>query len=61
MTRESRVTMHKGAAVIVGLALVLTGAGASYLFMRSNAETRDRMDASPVATSAAPPASAARP
>ena len=54
MNGESRVTIHKGAAAIVGLALVLVGAGASYLFMRSSAEMPERMDASAVSTSATP-------
>lgn len=35
MTSESRVTIHKGAAALIAAALVLTGAGASYLAMRS--------------------------
>ena len=35
MTSESRVTVHKGAAALIAAALVLTGAGASYLAMRS--------------------------
>ncbi len=60
MNGESRVTIHKGAAAIVGLALVLLGAGASYLFMRSSAEMPERMDASAVST-AATPASGAQP
>ena len=54
MNGESRVTIHKGAAAIVGLSLVLLGAGASYLFMRSSAEMPERMDASAVSTSATP-------
>lgn len=60
MSGESRVTIHKAAAAIVGLALVLLGAGASYLFMRSSAEMPERMDASAVSTSATP-ASGAQP
>ena len=52
MTGESRVTIHKGAAAVVGLALVLMGAGASYLFMRSSADMPDRTDAPAVATAA---------
>ncbi len=60
MTGDSRVTMHKGAAALVGLALVLMGAGASYLFMRSSAERPERMDAPAVAT-AATPSSGAQP
>jgi cobalt-zinc-cadmium efflux system membrane fusion protein len=58
MTGESRVTIHRGAAAVVGLALVLSGAGASYLFMRSSAEVPERMDAPAVATPATPPAGA---
>ncbi|HXH24820.1 MAG TPA: efflux RND transporter periplasmic adaptor subunit [Vicinamibacterales bacterium] len=50
--------MHKGAAAVVGLALVLTGAGASYLFMRSSVELPERMDAPAVATPATPPSGA---
>jgi membrane fusion protein, heavy metal efflux system len=58
MTGESRVTIHKGAAAVAGVALVLLGAGASYLFMRSSAERPARMDASAVSTSATPPSGA---
>ena len=58
MTSESRVTIHKGAAAVVSLALVLLGAGASYLFMRSGAEMPERMDTSAVATSATSPSAA---
>jgi cobalt-zinc-cadmium efflux system membrane fusion protein len=60
MTGGSRVTMHKGAAVLVGVALVLAGAGASYMFMRSTAETPARMD-SPIAATATAPRSGAQP
>lgn len=49
MTGESRVTMHKGAAALIGLALVLAGAGGSYLFMRSNAGMTEQMAAAPAA------------
>jgi RND family efflux transporter MFP subunit len=55
MTGDSGVTFHKGAAAVVALALVLMGAGASYLLMRSSAEMPERMDAPAVATSATPP------
>jgi cobalt-zinc-cadmium efflux system membrane fusion protein len=58
MTGESRVTMQKGAAAIIGLALVLTGAGASYLFMRSSVEAPKRMDAPAGATAATLPSGA---
>jgi RND family efflux transporter MFP subunit len=33
MTGDSRVTIHKGAAALMGIALVLIGAGAAYLLM----------------------------
>ena len=55
MTGESRVTMRKGAAALIGVVLLFTGAGASYLFMRSSADMPERMDASAVATAATPP------
>ena len=42
MTGESRVTMAKGAAALIGLALLLAGAGVSYLLMRSSAERREQ-------------------
>ena len=58
MTGDSRVTMHKGAAALVGLALVLTGAGASYLFIRSSAGMPERMDAPAVGTAATLPSGA---
>ncbi len=45
MTGESRVTIHKGAAALIGIALVLAGAGASYLLIRSNAGMPEQMDA----------------
>ena len=60
MTGDSRVTMHKGAAALIGVALVLAGVGASYLFMRSSAEIPERMDA-PAVASAATPSSGAQP
>ena len=58
MTGESRVTIHKGTAAVVGLALVLTGAGAAYVFMRGTAEMPERMDTSAAATSATSPSDA---
>jgi RND family efflux transporter MFP subunit len=60
MTGDSRVTMHKGAAALIGIALVLAGAGASYLFNRSSAGMAGRMDAEPAATAAAPSTSSAQ-
>jgi RND family efflux transporter MFP subunit len=55
MTGESRVTMHKGAAALMAVALVLTGAGASYL------ATRNRADSSTNSAPATPGAPAAQP
>ena len=37
MTTDTRVTMHKGAAALVAIALLAVGAGAAYLMMRSDA------------------------
>ncbi len=37
MTSDTRVTMHKGAAALVAIALLAAGAGATYLLMRSDA------------------------
>ncbi len=58
MTGGSRVTMHKGAAALIGIVLLLIGAGASYLFMRGSADMPERMDAPAVATAATPPSGA---
>lgn len=55
MTGESRVTIHKGAAALIGVALVLSGAGASYLFMRSSAGMPEQMGAASDATTGTPP------
>ena len=37
MTSDTRVTMHRGAAALVAIALLAAGAGATYLLMRSDA------------------------
>ena len=37
MTTDTRVTMHKGAAALVAIALLTVGAGATYLLMRNDA------------------------
>ena len=37
MTSDTRVTMHRGAAALVAIALLAVGAGAAYLVMRSGA------------------------
>jgi cobalt-zinc-cadmium efflux system membrane fusion protein len=60
MTRDSRVTMHKGTAALIGVGLVVVGAGASYLLTRSGAEIPERM-AAPAATAAAPSGSSTPP
>jgi cobalt-zinc-cadmium efflux system membrane fusion protein len=39
MTSDTRVTMHKGAALLVAIGLLAAGAGAAYLLMRSDAAT----------------------
>jgi cobalt-zinc-cadmium efflux system membrane fusion protein len=38
MTSDTRVTMHKGAATLIAIALLAVGAGATYLLMRNEAE-----------------------
>jgi len=57
MTGGSRVTMHKGAAALIGLALLLTGAGASYVLMRSSTSGGEQMGTTPAAATTARPAS----
>jgi RND family efflux transporter MFP subunit len=37
MTSDTRVTMHKGAAAMVAIALLVVGAGVTYLLMRNDA------------------------
>jgi len=39
MTSDTRVTMHKGAAALVAIALLTVGAGATYVLMRNDAGT----------------------
>ena len=60
MTGESRVTMHKGAAAVLAVALVLTGAGVSYLATRNRADTATGTSTAPATpgTTAAQPAGA---
>jgi cobalt-zinc-cadmium efflux system membrane fusion protein len=40
MNGESRMTIHKGAATLIAVALLVTGAGVSYLLMRNGAHGR---------------------
>ena len=56
MTGGSRVTMHKGAAALIGVALILAGAGAAYLLMRSSGGMSQQMGAAISAPRATPPA-----
>ena len=39
MTNDTRVTMHKGAAALVAIALLTVGAGATYVLMRNDGRT----------------------
>lgn len=61
MTGQSRVTMHRGAAVLIGLVLVLMGAGASYLFMRGRVDTARETHLEASASTTATPPSGAEP
>jgi membrane fusion protein, heavy metal efflux system len=57
MNGESRATMRKGAAALIGVALVLAGAAGSYLFMRSSADKAEQVDAAPTPAKAGTPPS----
>ena len=61
MTSDTRVTMHKGAAALVAIALLAVGAGAAYLVMRSDAGAGGHGAAmpSPAGAQQAPAATAA--
>jgi membrane fusion protein, heavy metal efflux system len=52
MTSDTRVTMHKGAAALVGIALLSVGAGAAYLVMRRDADSGGHAAATPSRTGA---------
>lgn len=56
MTLESRVSMRKGAAAVIGLALLLTGAGTSYLIMRSSSTAGGEPPNTPAGASSVEPA-----
>jgi RND family efflux transporter MFP subunit len=47
MTSDTRVTMHKGAAALLAIALLAAGAGAAYLMMRRDAGAGGRAAAQP--------------
>ena len=55
MTGDSRLTMHKGAAAVIAMALVLAGAGASYLATRHRTEADANSAAMPPDRTVAPP------
>ncbi|HUE85165.1 MAG TPA: efflux RND transporter periplasmic adaptor subunit [Vicinamibacterales bacterium] len=61
MSGASQVTMHKGAAALIGSALVLVGAGAGYLLMRSSAGGSEQMGGMPAGTATGTPAAGAQP
>ena len=54
MTSDTRVTMHRGAAALVAIALLAAGAGATYLLMRSDAGDGGHAVDMPSPTSAHP-------
>jgi cobalt-zinc-cadmium efflux system membrane fusion protein len=57
MTRDSGLTVHKGAAALIAVASLVTGAAASYLLMRSGAPDSDHAAVMP--SGAAPGSSSA--
>jgi len=60
MTNDTRVTIHKGAAALLAVALLAAGAGATYLLMRGNAGSGGQVTgiSSPTPAPASPAASA---
>ena len=61
MTSDTRVTMHKGAAALVAIALLAAGAGATYLLMRNDGRAGGHVAdmPSPAGAQPSPAASAA--
>jgi membrane fusion protein, heavy metal efflux system len=61
MTSDTRMTMHKGAAALIAVALLVAGAGATYLLMRRDAGPRGHVAemASPASVQQSPAASVA--
>jgi len=57
MTTDTRVTLHKGVAALLGIALLVAGAGATYLLMRDNAASAGQTTG--IASSSSAPASSA--
>jgi cobalt-zinc-cadmium efflux system membrane fusion protein len=58
MTRDTRVTMHKGAAAMLAIGLVAVGAGTAYFFMRNDPGAGAAMANKPSPAGAPPPPSA---
>jgi cobalt-zinc-cadmium efflux system membrane fusion protein len=54
MTSDTRMTMHRGAAALVAIALLAAGAGATYLLMRGDAVTGGHAVDMPSPTGAQP-------
>ena len=54
MTSDTRMTMHRGAAALVAIALLAAGAGATYLLMRGDAVTGGHAADTPSPTGARP-------
>ncbi len=60
MTSDTRVTMHRGAAALVAIALLAAGAGATYLLMRGDAGAGGHAADMPSPTGAQPSRSCVR-
>ena len=58
MTRETRVTMHPGAAAFVAVTLLVVGVGGTYLWMRRDSGAGGRMADIASPAGAQPPPSA---
>ena len=59
MTRDTRMTMHKGGAGLAAIALLAAGAGATYLLMRRDDGAAGHATGTPAPTAAQPPPAAA--
>ena len=61
MTSDTRMTMHRGAAALVAIALLAAGAGVTYLLMRRDARASGQPADMASATGAQPPPAASAP
>ena len=61
MSGQSRVTIHKGTAALIGAALLLTGAGASFLFIQSSTGPPEQIGTAATDAATGTPAPAAAP